>query len=95
VTLLAVQPYAKVQRDVSSVKQVQREEMREIRLYTDRIETKHHTFPIQDVLDMSYYALGNKGGLLYLHTIRGVYSYHVYQTPQAFIDSFKTHQDSL
>lgn len=94
-TLLAVHPYVKIQRDVSSFKQIQREDMREIRLYTDRIETKYHTFAIQDVLDISYHAIGHKSGLLYLHTIRGIYSYHVHETPQTFIDSFKAHRENL
>ncbi len=87
--LLAVQPYIKVQRKITTIKQIKENDQREIRLYDDRVLTKYHEFLIEDVFDMSYRNIGEYGGLLYLHTVKGVYSYQVTSTPQDFIDTFK------
>lgn len=89
--LIAVQPYIKVKREVNSIAQRNIEDERNLYLYSDKIVTKHRTFEIQDVLDISYRTIGGEGGLLYLHTIGGLYSYTVKTSPQEFIDAFKEH----
>ena len=89
--LLAFQPYVQVRRVVSSIDQTEEEELRELQLYDDRIKTKYREFPIADVLDMSYRPIGKSGGLLYLHTLKGVYSYYVLSSPKEFIDVFYEH----
>jgi len=58
-------------------------------LYSDRVVTKHRKFPIQKVLGMSYKEIAGKGGLLYLHTLRAVYSYIVKASPHEIIDALK------
>lgn len=88
---IARQPYYKIVRQLSSIKQEDIKEMREITLYTDRITTRHREFSLDEVLDMSYRNFGKKGGLLYLHTLRGVFSYHVDESPEEFIRIFKQH----
>lgn len=87
--LIAVQPYIKVEREVNSIEQVKIEDERNIYLYNDKIVTKHRAFAIQDVLDMSYRQFGGDGGLLYMHTNGGLYSYTVKSSPQKFIEAFK------
>lgn len=84
-----VQPYYKIQREVSSIEQKNVELERNIYLYHDKIVTQHREFPMNQILDMSYRKFGKSGGLLYLHTLRGVFSYHVKSSPQRFIDSYK------
>lgn len=92
-TLIAKQAYYKIIREVSSLRQKDIKEEREIKLYRDKVVTRYRKFPIQDVHDMSYRSFGARGGLLYLHTIRGVFSYHVDSSPEAFIRSFKDYID--
>ncbi|MFB4168821.1 hypothetical protein [Virgibacillus sp. JSM 102003] len=89
--LIAKQPYVKVQREVSSIEQRDVEYERIIYMYDEKIVTQHREFSIENVLDMSYRVVGKTGGLLYLHTIKGVYSYTVKSSPQQFIDAFKEH----
>lgn len=89
--LIEVQPYFKIKRYVSSLEQKNVEETRNIYLYDHKIVTKHREFPIEQVMDMSYRKFGKMGGLLYLHTTRGVYSYNVKSSPQSFIETFKNH----
>lgn len=88
--VLAKQEYIKVERRVNSIEQVDIEHKRLLVLYSDKIVSKHREFHIRDVLDISYREIGSKGGgLLYLHTTRGVYSYTVKSSPKNFIEIFK------
>ncbi|WP_083443639.1 hypothetical protein [Ornithinibacillus contaminans] len=90
--LLAKQEYIKMERKVSSIEQMDIEHKRYLHLYDDKITSKHREFPIEKVLDISYRKIGEEGaGLLYLHTIRGVYSYTVKSSPMHFIETFKKH----
>ncbi|WP_077329606.1 hypothetical protein [Virgibacillus siamensis] len=86
--LIAKQPYVKVQRVVNSIEQKDIEEERVLYLYDEKVVSEHHEFPIQNILDMSYRTVGSKGGLLYLHTIKGIYSYTVKTSPEAFIGAW-------
>lgn len=86
---IAIQPYYKMIREVSSLRQRNRKDHREIRLYKQKITTKYRQFKIEDVQDMSFRPIGGEGGLFYLHTIKGVFSYHVEESPKQFITIFK------
>lgn len=88
VRLLAEQPYVKVVRAVDWNSQKQTEEARMLYLYEDRLLTKHREFPIDSIYDISYRRIGKEGGLLYIHTDRGVYSYIVKSSPEKFIRIF-------
>ncbi|MBC5635388.1 hypothetical protein H8S33_00990 [Ornithinibacillus sp. BX22] len=91
-TLLAEQEYFKIERKVDRITQVDVEHKRYLKLYTDKIQSKHREFPIKDVLDISYREIGGEGaGLLYLHTTRGVFSYTLKSSPRHFIEIFKQH----
>ncbi|WP_244986999.1 hypothetical protein [Oceanobacillus caeni] len=67
------------------------EHQRTIYLYDNRIVTEHREFPIKDVLDISYRFIGGDGGLLYLYTSCGVYSYIVKSSPEDFVQTCKEH----
>ncbi|MHA6250536.1 hypothetical protein [Oceanobacillus sp. CAU 1775] len=92
--LLAQQPYVKVVREVDSLKQVDTEQERTMFLYEDRVVTKYREFPIEQVIDISYRFIGKEGGFLYLHTNRGVFSYIVKVSPEAFVNIFKDYKNS-
>ncbi|HLQ70324.1 MAG TPA: hypothetical protein VK142_00840 [Bacillota bacterium] len=87
--LLAEQPYIKVQRQVDGLIQKNVEMKRTLYLYDEKVVSKHREFPIQDVTDVSYRNLGTEGGMLYVHTNKGVYSYIVKSSPKNFVDTFK------
>jgi len=87
--LIAEQPYIKVQREVSSVEQIKIEHERTIYLYEEKVVTQNRKFPIDEVIDMSYRFIGGDGGLLYLHTTKGVFSYTVKSSPKEFVEAFK------
>lgn len=89
--LLAEQSYVKVIRTVDSLTQTNTEEQRMMYLYEDRLVTKHREFPIETIHDLSYRLLGTKGGLLYVHTNKGVYSFIVKSSPEQFIEVFKAY----
>lgn len=89
--LLASQSYVKIEREVTSIKQVDTEDKRTLYLYPDRIVSKHRVFPIEEVSDISYRQFGQQNGLLYLHTNRGLFSYTVKSPPDDFLNTFKKH----
>jgi hypothetical protein len=89
--VIAEQPYVKVERQIKSVELIRMEHRRTIYLYDHRIVTEHREFPIKDVLDISYRFIGGDGGLLYLHTSHGVYSYIVKSSPEDFVQTCKKH----
>jgi hypothetical protein len=88
--LIAKQPYVKVERKVSSIEQWDEEQQRMIYLYDEKVVTKRREFPITDVLDISYKEVAGKGGILYLHTLKGVFPYTVKSSPKPFIDAFNS-----
>lgn len=87
--ILAKQPYVKVVRTVDSITQTNTEEERVMYLYEDRLVTKHREFDISTINDMSYRNIGSTGGLLYVHTNKGVFSYIVKSSPQQFVQIVK------
>jgi hypothetical protein len=92
VEIVAEQEYVKVERKVDSINQVDVEHKRYLRLYQNKITSEHREFPIQEVLDIPFREVGSKGaGLLYLHTMRGVYTYTVKSSPMDFIEIYKQH----
>lgn len=93
--LIAEQSYIKVVREVSSIEQKNIEEPRKMVLYDEKIVTQHREFPVKDVLDISYRFIGPDGGLLYLHTTKGVYSYIVKTSPKSFVEAFKDFRQTL
>lgn len=89
--LLAVQPYVKFNKRIIDAEIVYEEEERKIYLYHDRLITRYREFSTRDISDLSYRKLGDKGGLLYVHTTRGIFSYTVPTSPLSFIETFRIH----
>lgn len=88
---IASQPYIKIEREVTSVQQIDKEHNRMLYLYADRIVTKHREFLIVDVIDVSYRGSGKQNGLLYIHTNSGLFSYTVKGSPNSFIKACQKH----
>lgn len=89
--LIAQHPYIKVERKVTSIAQYEIEHDRIIYLYNEKVVTQHREFPMEQVMDFSYRAIANEGGILYLHTLQGVFTYNVKSSPEAFITAYKAH----
>lgn len=89
VEILAYLPYMKVIRTIEDNHQYHKEEEHKIILSSERIQTSFDTFLLEEVLDISYRVLSQEMGLLYLHTIRGMYSFTVRTSPHLFIKEFK------
>lgn len=88
--LLAEQPYIKMDRQVDGLEQKDVELNRMLYLYDEKVMSKYREFPIQDVTDVSHRAVGTDGGgMLYVHTTKGVYTYIVKSSPMDFINTFK------
>ena len=87
--VIAKQPYIKMIRKVSSVKQIDIEHERYIQLFPDKIMTEHREFLLPDVFDLSFRKIGEEGGILFIHTNHSVYSYTVKSSPEAFIQTCK------
>ncbi|MGJ9459124.1 hypothetical protein [Oceanobacillus sp. CF4.6] len=93
--LIAEQSYIKIVREVSSIDQIDIEQKRKMYLYKEKIVTQHREFSIEDIMDISYRFIGEDGGLLYLHTKYGVYSYIVKSSPAAFVEAFKEYRETI
>lgn len=88
---IASQPYIKIERIVSSIEQKDIEHQRTLYLYHDRIVTQHRVFAIEDVLSVSEKRIGKDGGLLYIHTTKGLFSYTIQTSADTFIEAFEQH----
>lgn len=83
------QAYNKVIREINSIELKKHTETRYLYLYEDKITTKYREFPLSEIMDLSFKNMQGGGGLLFLHTDHGVYSYHVVSSPAAFIEACK------
>ncbi|MDO7905568.1 hypothetical protein Q5741_03980 [Paenibacillus sp. JX-17] len=88
---IARQPYTKVQRSIMDAAQITVHEERMLYLFPDRVQTRHREFELGQVFDMSFRPMGPEGGggMLYLHTYQGVFSYTVESHPESFIQAFR------
>lgn len=89
--LIAKHPYIKTEKKMTSIGQHEIEHDRCIYLYDEKVVTEHRTFPIEDVMDFSYRKILNHGGMLYLHTRQGVYTYIVKDSPESFIEAYRAY----
>ena len=90
-SLIAKHPYIKTERKVTSIEQFEIEHDRIIYLYNDKVVTQNREFPIKDVMGFSYREIANQGGILYLHTLQGVYTYIVKSSPEDFITAYRAY----
>ncbi|NMM51115.1 hypothetical protein [Paenibacillus aquistagni] len=92
---LIVQPYVKVERAMIDFEQKSIVHHCELIIYTDRIKTDRHEFPMKEVFDMSYKQVGGGEGFLYLHTVFGVYSYMLKDHPAEVLKVYRSLQASI
>ncbi|WLR51717.1 hypothetical protein LC040_02085 [Bacillus tianshenii] len=87
--LIASQPYVYTTRVIEYNEQhvTEREEM--IDLYEEKLTTPLQQFHLKEVFDMSHRIISAEYGFLYLHTCKGVFSFNVTTSPQAFIQAYK------
>ena len=88
------QPYIKVIREVGSVGKIEYADHRELYLYPDKLVSAYHTFSIDEVLDLSFKDIKGEGGLLFVHTDHGVYSYTLESSPEQLLKSFEKVKDT-
>jgi hypothetical protein len=86
---LIAQPYIKVLREITSIEQKDVEHKRTLYLYPDKIVSAHREFPIEKVMDISFRKFGAEGGLLYIHTSSGLYTYIVRTSTDHLIEAFR------
>ncbi|WP_054024890.1 hypothetical protein [Bacillus sp. FJAT-28004] len=92
---IAIQHYYKVEREITNSEQKTVVDERLMYLYKEKIVTKYREFPIAEVFDLSYKPIGGTGGILYLHTLQGVFSYMISADPAFFIAAYKGLADSF
>ncbi len=78
-----------MERVVTSLQQEDIKRERMLYLYSNKVITQRREFHIEDVLDFSYREISNQGGILYLHSLQGVYTYTVESSPEEFIQTFR------
>ncbi|WP_082234761.1 hypothetical protein [Halobacillus massiliensis] len=87
--MICSQPIVWTIRKIESNQQKYIEKESVIELHEDVVITPSERFPLHEVHDASYRSLSNTLGFFYLHTIRGVFSYRVKDSPNVWISEFK------
>ncbi|MBM7583847.1 hypothetical protein JOC86_000384 [Bacillus pakistanensis] len=88
-TLISYHSYHKTIKKLSNNQLVYQRFEYKLELYKTGIITYSDSFPLHSVLDISFKPFTNGKGFMYLHTDRGLYSYHVSTEPKEFINEFK------
>lgn len=83
------QPYIKVIREIGSVGKTSYKDQRNLYLYEDKLVTAYHEFNLEKVFDLSFKEIQGQGGILFVHTDHGVYSYTLEISPSLLISTFK------
>ena len=87
--MLISQTYYKIQRKIINNEQHLIETEETLKLYKDKIISANDKFELSDIHDMSYRSIASTTGLLYLHTIRGVYPFQIKTNPSNFIRMYQ------
>ncbi|CAI9390377.1 hypothetical protein BACSP_02805 [Bacillus sp. T2.9-1] len=66
------------------------EEEKTLILWSDRVTSEKHTFPLNAIHDISFKPSPNRYKILYLHTNRGVFSFVVKDNPEEMIRQIKS-----
>ncbi|MCA0969721.1 hypothetical protein LCM20_03820 [Halobacillus litoralis] len=65
------------------------EEMASLELTADQVNTPTETIPLSELHDVSHRSLAGEHGFLYLHTIRGVRTFLVEESPVEWMTEVK------
>ena len=93
--MLISHPYVKVNRKIKNNEQHLIEIEESLVLYRDKVISASDYFRLQDILDMSFKSLSGESGFLYLHTNRGVFSFHTKTNPEEFIHFYQRLKEKL
>lgn len=83
--ILAKHPYIKVIREVTKLEKKETKENRELILYPNKLTTRHREFQIESLIKVATRKIGKDGGLIFIHTRSGLFSYTVEQIDENFI----------
>lgn len=81
--------YSRTEKYIEKFKQKYSHHIYTLSLYSYKIETEAHTFELEVISDISYKPFSTSGGLLYLHTNEGVFTYILEDDPKVFINAVK------
>jgi hypothetical protein len=87
--MLMSHPYIKISRKIKNNVQQCVEYEEKLVLFQDKITSSCEQFHLSDIHDMSYKPFSGNSGFLYLHTNRGLYSFHTRTHPQKFIRTYQ------
>lgn len=87
VEVIASHPYIKVIREVTGLEKTETKDKRELQLYQTKLTTRHREFKIEELIDVATRQIGEDGGLIFIHTISGLFSYTVEEIDETFIHS--------
>ncbi|MEI4770227.1 hypothetical protein WAX74_11335 [Psychrobacillus sp. FJAT-51614] len=83
--------YIEIERQIDFYFQQKQIELQyELHLSMEGIKSARHQFELQHVHDVSHKSFSFGGGILYLHTNQGVFSYKIQEDPNPFIQTFKS-----
>ncbi|MFJ8065252.1 hypothetical protein ACIQYS_11530 [Psychrobacillus sp. NPDC096426] len=83
--------YFEIERKIDFYYQMQQIEIQyELQLNTEGITTARHQFELGHVHDISHKSFSFGGGILYLHTNQGVFSYKIQDNPTPLMHAFKS-----
>ncbi|MFZ0369724.1 MAG: hypothetical protein WAM07_08980 [Halobacillus sp.] len=82
------QPIVWQTRVIKDNQQVYTEEQSTLDLYESEVITPTETYRLKDIFDVSYKPFSDSYGLLYLHTIKGVKTYMVKESPEAWMEAY-------
>lgn len=85
VEVIASHPYIKVVREVTGLEKTETTDKRELKLYQTKLTTRHREFNIEDLIDVATRKIGEEGGLIFIHTTSGLFSYTVEEIDKTFI----------
>ncbi|PPA69780.1 hypothetical protein [Jeotgalibacillus proteolyticus] len=85
---LASHGYTIITRKIEWEEQHIIEHTHELQLFENRIVDHANQFPLAEILDISYKSSRQSYGLLYIHTIKGLFPYKVKEHPSAFIEKY-------
>ncbi|WP_102273020.1 hypothetical protein [Cytobacillus massiliigabonensis] len=87
--IIASLPYIIVSRSIDWNKQYYQEKEEQLLLADDKIISHLNEFLLGEIWDISYRASSSENGFFYLHTNRGLFSYHVKAEPSEFISKYQ------
>lgn len=85
VEVIASHPYIKVIREVTGLEKAETKDKRELKLYQTKLTTRHREFNIEELIDVATRQIGEEGGLIFIHTTSGLFSYTVEEIDKTFI----------